>query len=104
MNSPDDLSAFLRSRLTAETSLADIADLMAPLAINSFWVPLGGSGARQEIFRLPENLRALYQFDGDDRLVAYAAYRRPDDWPAGQSETTVVPDVPLTLVRPTRQG
>jgi hypothetical protein len=98
MTSPDDILAFLKSRVSGATHPDEVATLMTPLASDSSWVYLGGSGARQQLFLLPEDLRAVFQFDGDDRLVAYGVYQSTEPW----ESTNVLPasnsDVSLILV------
>ncbi|HST62319.1 MAG TPA: hypothetical protein VLK84_26685 [Longimicrobium sp.] len=101
MTSPQDLLAFLQPRLSAASGPDDVAALMAPLASDSAWVHLGGSGARQQLFRLPGDVRAVFQFDGTDRLVAYGAWRGTEPWEVGGDDTPLMPagpDVPLIFV------
>lgn len=106
MTSPDDVNAFLKPRVSSATTVADVEALMTPLSLDSAWVHLGGTGARQQIFRLAGDLRALFQFDGEDRLVAYAAYRSADGWPNDKTGESVPPlsspSVPLIFVSPGR--
>jgi|SRR5262245_35293029 len=107
MGSPDELLAFLQSHVNVLATESDIAKIMRPLASDSAWAYLGGSGARQQIFRLPGDLRAVFQFDGYDRLVAYGAYRTAAPWrevKAGESADPVSsPEVSLILVDPSRE-
>lgn len=77
----DALLAMLRDRVDRTTRVDDVAALMAPLASDSAWVHLGGSGTRQQIFRIGARQRAVFEFDGDDRLVAYGAYDSSGTWP-----------------------
>ncbi len=106
MTSPDEVNAFLEPRVSSASTVANVEALMTPLSLGSVWVHLGGTGARQRIFRLAGDLRALFQFDGEDRLVAYAGYRSADGWPDGKSGEPVPPlsrpSVPLTFVSPGR--
>jgi hypothetical protein len=90
----DELVAFLGPRLSSATKVDDVAALMAPLASDSAWVYLGGSGARQQIFRVADDTRAVFQFTGDDLLTAYAVYQSDDAWPANMPVTGVT----LTVV------
>jgi hypothetical protein len=76
----EQLLALLRERVNRVTSVEDVTALMAPYASDSAWIYLGGSGARGQIFQLPEQLRAYFQFDGHDRLVGYAAYQSAEPW------------------------
>jgi hypothetical protein len=100
MTSPDDILALVKSRVTGATRCEEIAALMAPLASDSAWAHLGGSGARQQIFQLHGDLRAVFQFDTDDRLVAYGAYRSTEPWEKDQTRMSPVSssDVSLFLV------
>ena len=101
MTSPQDLLAFLQPRLSAAARPDDVAALMAPLASDSAWVHLGGSGARQQLFLFPGDVRAVFQFDGTDRLVAYGAWRGTEPWERGGADALVMPagpDVPLIFV------
>ena len=99
MTSPEDIMEFLKPHLTGSTYRDDIATLMAPLALDSVWVHLGGSGARQQIFMLHENMRAVFQFDAGDRLVAYGVYRSTEPWEKDKKNAPVSSsDVSLTLV------
>lgn len=96
MTAPDDILAFLKPRVSGATHPDEVAMLMTPLASDSAWVHLGGSGARQQIFLLPEDLRAVFQFDGDDRLVAYGVYQSTEPWegtnvsPASSSQVSLI--------------
>lgn len=101
MTSPEDMLAFLKPRLTGATRPDDIATMMAPLASDSAWAYLGGSGARQQIFRLRGDLRVVFEFDGTDKLVAYGAYRNAKPWekgPGAQVSAVSGSDVSLILV------
>lgn len=69
-----DISEFLIEHLENSANTEDIAKIMKTLEIDSAWVYLGGSGARQQIFQLRNNVRVVFQFDGDDNLVAYGVY------------------------------
>ena len=101
MNSADELLAFLKPRVNSSTTAFDIAELMQSLASDSVWAFLGGSGARQQTFRLPEDLRAVFQFDGSDRLVAYGAYRSSRPWRKEASADPIGPDeVSLIFLQP----
>jgi hypothetical protein len=95
----DELATFLAPCLSAATTVDDVAALMSPLASDSRWAYLGGSGARQQFFRLPDHVRAVFQFSGDDLLTAYAVYRTDDRWPADGSKSILpVAGVPLIVV------
>ena len=102
MTSPDDILTFLKSRVTSAMNPGEIASIMASLASDSAWVYLGGSGARRQLFLLPGGLRAVFQFDGADRLVGYGAYQSTEPWEKDQTGTLVSPvsgsDVELILV------
>lgn len=99
ITSPQDLLAFLRPRLSAADGPDDVAALVAPLASDSAWVHLGGSGARQQLFRFPGDVRAVFQFDGMDRLVAYGVWRGTGPWASGADTVMPAgPDVPLIFV------
>jgi hypothetical protein len=102
MTSPEKILAYLKPRVSGATHRGEIATLMAPLASDSAWVHLGGSGARQQIFLLHGDLRAVFQFDTGDRLVAYGAYRSTELWEKNQTSTPVSPvsssDVSLIFV------
>jgi hypothetical protein len=93
----DELLRLLRTRLSRTTTADDIAALMAPYASDSAWVYLGGSGARQQIFRLEHGLRAAFELDGHDQLVAYAAYESREPWTPDRM-MPVGAEVPLILV------
>lgn len=80
MTSPEDVLTFLKPRLTGAMRPEEIATLMAPLASGSAWAYLGGSGARQQIFRLSGNLRAVFQFGVAEKLIAYGAYCSVEPW------------------------
>ena len=47
-----ELPAYIRANVSRETAVDDVAELMAQHASDSGWIYLGGSGARQQIFRL----------------------------------------------------
>ena len=101
MNSPDELLAFLKQRVNSNTTASDIGELIGPLASDSVWAYLGGSGARQQIFRLSGDLRAVFEFDGNDRLVAYGAYSSSKPWIKTASADPVSSDeVSLILLLP----
>jgi len=80
---------------------SDIATLMAPLALDSAWVYLGGSGARQQVFLLQNNLRVMFQFHAGERLVAYGAYQCEEVWEKDQADMLISSppgvDVPLII-------
>ncbi|MGH6847723.1 MAG: hypothetical protein ACREC0_09850 [Methylocella sp.] len=102
VTSPEDVLAFLRPHLTGATGPDQIAKIMAPLALDSAWAYLGGSGSRQQIFQLDGNTRAVFQFGAADNLVAYGAYHDNKPWerkPAGANVSPVSgSDVSLILV------
>jgi hypothetical protein len=93
----DELATFLAPRLSAATTVDDVAALMSPLASDSTWAYLGGSGARQQFFRFADDGRAVFQFSGDDLLTAYAVYRTDDVWPADESRS-VMPVTGVALI------
>jgi hypothetical protein len=101
MTSLEDVLAFLGPRLNGATGPGEIARIMAPLASDSGWAYLGGSGSRQQIFHLEGNLRAVFLFSGKDNLVAYGVYRDTEPWkktPNGQVSPVSNSDVLLILV------
>lgn len=104
MDSPEDVLDFLHTRVSGTTRVADVGALLKPLALDSGWVHLGGSGARQQFFRLPDHLGAVFRFGPDDRLVAYGAYRSTEPWPKDAAGRTIPPaslgQVPLVLLIP----
>ena len=72
---------------------------MAQPASDSGWIYLGESDARQQIFRLNGNLRAVFEFDRNDRLVAYGSFETTEPWKQDGSEPMVPDsDVPLILL------
>src|SRR5436309_15601540 len=94
-----ELSAYIRGNASRETAVDDVAELMAPHASDSRWIYLGGSGARQQIFRLNGNLRAVFEFDRNDRLVAYGSYETTEPWKQDGSDPAMPPsDVLLVLL------
>jgi hypothetical protein len=98
MTSPDDILTFLKRRVSSATHPDDVAALMTPLASDSAWVHLGGSGARQQIFLLPKDSRAVFQFDGNDRLVGYGVYQSNGPWDGNNVLPVSGSDVSLILV------
>src|SRR5689334_12075871 len=82
--SPESVNQFLQAHVGPTTTTSDVEALMKPHARSSGWVHLGGTGARQQVFQLSGDLRAVFQFDGRDRLVAYGAYQATDPWPGGE--------------------
>src|SRR5438105_15521549 len=90
MTSPNDILVFVKQHVTGATRCDEIATLMAPLASDSAWVHLGGSGARQQTFLLHGDLRAVFQFDAGDRLMAYGAYRSTEPWEKDQARISPV--------------
>lgn len=91
LTSPDDILALLKLRVSGDTHHDEIATLMAPLALDSAWVYLGGSGARQQIYLLPNGVRVVFQFDVNDWLVAYGSYQTTDSWDKDQVGASISP-------------
>jgi len=102
LSSPQAIDAFLARQLGPQSTLADVEKLMAPLAQRSAWVPLGGTGARQRHFQVPGDLRVLFELDGHDRLLGYAAYQSSAAWRTDDASTLLgaaaTPDVQLILL------
>ena len=94
-----ELPAYNRANVSRETAVDDVAELMAQPASDSGWIYLGESDARQQIFRLNGNLRAVFEFDRNDRLVAYGSFETTEPWKQDGSEPMVPDsDVPLILL------
>jgi hypothetical protein len=100
--SPEDILNCLKPHLSGATQADEVAALMASLTSDFAWAYLGGSGARQQIFRIEGDLRAVFEFDAADKLVAYGAYCDHEPWeavPAGAPTSPVSSsDVSLILV------
>jgi hypothetical protein len=74
LNTIQGMLEFLGTRISGATHCDEIAELMAPLATDSSWVHLGGSGARQRIYRVSPELCVVFQFGHDDLLTAYGVF------------------------------
>lgn len=101
MTTPEDILKFLQPRLNGATRSDEITAMMIPFASDSGWAYLGGSGSRQQIFQLEGNLRAVFQFNGTDKLEAYGVYRSTESWkqtPEVQVSPAPSSDLSLILV------
>lgn len=95
-------SARLRPHLVAGMNQAALDELLAPLATDRAWVPLGGSGARALVFRLDATVDAWFQLDGAGRLVGFAVSERRGAWdkaPNGVLRGSAAVPPLLTLIR-----
>ncbi len=80
MPSPVQVLAYLRPRLVDEQTVEQTHATLVELGAESGWLHLGGSGARIRVYRLDGGLRVAVQFDGTDRLRAYAVYLDGRPW------------------------
>ncbi len=97
LNTIQGMSEFLATRIGGAAHCDEIAALMAPLATDSRWVYLGGSGARQRIYRVSPEMCVVFQFGHDDVLVAYGVF------PSSELEAPSI-GRGLILVSPTSPG
>jgi hypothetical protein len=86
-----DILEFLKLCLRDSVDAAYVSKIMRPLEIDSAWVHLGGSGARQQIFQLRDNVRIVFQFDGEDHLQAYGVYKSKEALESDKNNSTVYP-------------
>jgi hypothetical protein len=102
MQTPDQVLAYLQTRLAGGQTVEQAHVPLAELAAESAWVYLGGSGARIRVYRLGGELRAAVRFDAGDRLWAYGAYLDTQPWAADSAGmlAAAFPDASLTWIVP----
>ncbi len=71
-------------------------------ALDQAWVPVGGTGAKAEVFRLEQEVDARLEFDGSGELFAWAVYKHEHAWrkqPDGTLQGPAAnPGMPLNLI------
>lgn len=82
---------FLKLSFQYSVDVTYVSKIMRPLELDTAWIYLGGSGARMQIFQLRDNVRVVFQFNGDDRLEAYGVYKNEKSLDEDREHSTLYP-------------